>query len=559
MKEKKVILIVDDNRLNIVLLSNILKKEGYDILEAANGQIALDIVKDKQDAISLVLLDINMPVMNGYEFLDKMNEIGLLSSVPVIVTTSNEDENAEVKCLKNGASDFIRKPYEAQIVKHRIKSLFRLVENSALLNRLEIDRLTGLYSKEFFFHYAEEILDKNPDGTFYIVYTDIDDFKMINAKYGNEVGDKLLKYFANRIKEYVDDSGICGRIGADEFAMLLCSEKEHTQEEVGKLMEQKHADAPVQGFKSRYGIYKIHSRSITISDMCDRAKIAEETVKHQYGVYYAIYNDKIRERIAREHLLTDSMEKGLKNNEFKVYIQPKFYSRKKTIMGAEALVRWNHSELGLISPGEFIPLFEKNAFIINIDLFVLEETCKFLKNRIDKGLENVPISVNISRVDFYNESLVDLIIKTVDKYQIPHELIHLEVTESAYTDNPDEIIMVINEFRKLNFKIEMDDFGSGYSSLNMISEVLVDVIKVDMHFIRKKNAIKADKRTNILSFIIKLSKWLKVPTVIEGVETEEEFRYVRDMGCDVVQGYYFSKPIPIEKFGGYLNDCLLAR
>lgn len=202
-KEKVKILIVDDSRLNRTILGNILRSDGYQTLEAENGQTAYELVSSDSNNIALILLDIGMPVMNGYEFLEEMNRTNLIHSVPVIVTTGDEDVGTELLCLERGASDFLKKPYNADLVRHRVQSLLRLWDNAILINQLEIDRLTGIYNKEPFYMHAKEILDRHPETKFKIIYTDIDDFKMINARYSTETGDELLKYLAGLFKTEV--------------------------------------------------------------------------------------------------------------------------------------------------------------------------------------------------------------------------------------------------------------------------------------------------------------------------------------------------------------------
>ncbi len=554
MSAKKTILVVDDNKLNRMILCRILASDGYDALEAENGREALEILQKPGQSVSLVLLDIVMPVMDGYAFLTEMNETDLIQTVPVIVTTGNEDDNAEIRCLEKGASDFLKKPYNAELVRHRVRSLLRLWDNAALINRLETDRLTGVYSKEFFFRRAEELLEANPKKPYYIIYADVDDFKLINIRYGNAAGDELLKYLAELCRKQAGKDGICGRLGGDTFAMLLSERPKRTQQQLGSAFSREFRDAPVKGFQIRCGVYPVADRSISVSDMCDRAKMAEASIKHQYGVYYAVYDSSMMMRALREHQLVDGMEEGLEKKQFVLYLQPKHCTETGAVAGAEALVRWKHPELGNISPQEFIPLFERNGFIARLDDYMLGEACSVLNRWRGNGLLPVPISVNVSRLDFIVGDLPERIRRCVDANGIPHALIHLEVTESAYTDNPQKIISDISALRDMGFQIEMDDFGSGYSSLNMLSELPIDILKLDMRFIRSDNDRIAGNKRNILSYIVSLSKWLQLPTVAEGVETREEYEQLKAMGCDLIQGYYFARPMPANDFEAYMRE-----
>lgn len=551
---KKLILVVDDNRLNRSILTRILHADGYDTLEAENGQEAFDLMRSGRHEISLLLLDISMPVMDGYTLLQKMNDTSLISTLPVIVTTGNEDASAEIRCLESGASDFLRKPYNAELVRHRVQSMLRLWDNAALINRLEFDRLTGVYSKEFFYRYAEEALAADSEGRYAIVYTDIDDFKMINAHYGTAVGDDLLRFLGRTLRATAGEGGLCGRFDGDAFTLLLHDPRHYTQEEVGRLLTENFAGAPVEGFQLKAGVYNVADRSLSVADMCDRAKLAVGAVKHRYGQYYAVYDDSLQKRAMREHQIVNCMEDALAQEQFLVYLQPKHSVENGTVAGAEALVRWIHPTLGFISPGDFIPLFERNGFIAKLDYYMWEKVCRVLRRWLDEGRDAVPISVNASRADFAQPNLARRIENLVDSYGVPHDLIHFEVTESAYTDQPQQIIGAVQELRSCGFLIEMDDFGSGYSSLNMLSELPIDILKLDMRFMQS-GVLEAEggSRRNVLSFIVSLSKWLQLPTVAEGVERQEEFDLLQAMGCNYIQGYYFAKPMPVQDFEEYLN------
>lgn len=553
MGVRKTVLVVDDNRLNRIILCNILRSDGYSTLEAENGQDALEALQNKANAVSLVLLDIKMPVMDGYGLLKRMSETGLITSIPVIITTGDDEQDAEIRCLDLGASDFIKKPYNAELVRHRVRSLMRLCDNAALINRLETDRLTGVYTKEFFFQYAETMLDEHPDESFDIVYTDIENFKMINARYGITVGDELLRYIVSHHFGMMNDDVLAGRISADMFALLKKSGKNYTQEEVGALYAEAFRDAPVKNFQFKSGVYHIHDRSLSVADMCEKAKLAVETVKNQYGVYFAVYDDSMREKALREHQLANCMDEALYDGQFLVYLQPKHCAKTCEVAGAEALVRWMHPELGFVSPGLFVPLFERNGFIAKLDFHIWGRVCAILRRWMDCGRELVPVSINASRADFMASDLPERIERLVDSYGIPHEFIHFEVTESAYTDNPQQLIAAVSALQDMGFKIEMDDFGSGYSSLNMLSELPIDILKLDMRFIQGGNDRIKDGKRNILGFIMNLSKWLELPTVAEGVETGEEFESLKAMGCDYIQGYYFAKPMPTDEFEKYID------
>lgn len=552
---EKTILVVDDNIVNHHILCKILKESGYRVLEAMNGQEAFDLISDSENQVSIILLDLVMPVLDGFGLLKKMRETGLISTIPVIVLTGNDEQETEIRCLEEGASDFLKKPYNAQLVRHKVASILRLWDNAMLISKLEIDELTGVYNKECFYRKSEEKLAADPEQAYMMLYLNIEDFKMINAHYGAQLGDQLLKYLGGILKKKWGETGICGRIGADNFGVLLKADKLVSQEEVGKFYENVMEESPVKGVNIKCGVYYVTDPSQTVAVMCDYAKIAEESVKHHYGLFYGIYDESMSQNAMRDHQLANYMEEALREKQFLVYLQPKHSTETGAVAGAEALVRWIHPELGFISPGEFIPLFEKNGFIVKLDAFVWEEVCRVLHQWQEEGIELVPVSVNASRADFLLSDLPEYMDELIDQYDIDPRFLHVEVTESAYTDNPEQIISMVSTLRDMGFKIEMDDFGSGYSSLNMLSELPIDILKLDMRFMQsgKNEQLKGSKR-NILSFIVSLSKWLQLPTVAEGVETKSEVEDLKSMGVNLIQGYVYAKPMPIADFKEYMQN-----
>lgn len=548
MARKRKILIVEDQEINRIILCNILDQD-YDLLQAVNGLEGLNLLRSCKEDISLILLDLTMPVMDGYEFLDHVKKDPIMSAVPVIITTSKDSDEDEIRCLANGASDFVTKPYNPEVVRHRIASIIHLRESSAMLNMLEYDQLTGLYSREFFYQRVMRILEQDPDKEYDIICSDIENFKLVNERSGEGMGDELLRYVADLIRKHLGSNDICARIRGDVFAFLV----EHKENNFGEVIQQQiengYPDCPVPNLIIKYGIYENVNRHLPVSVMCDRALLALRRIKNQYGKYVARYDDSLRLAILREQQILDSMEPALLEHQFEVYFQPKHEIFTGDVTGAEALVRWNHPQFGFMSPGEFIPLFERNGFISKLDSYVWNETCSTLRRWEDKGLPVVPISVNLSRANFDIPDLAERVCRIADCHNVDHNLLHLEITESAYTDNPQQIIDIIHQLREMGFKIEMDDFGSGYSSLNMLSELPIDVLKMDMHFIQQK---ATDQNRSILNFIVSLSKWLNLVTIAEGVETHEQMEYLKSIGCCYVQGYYYAKPMPAADFEEYL-------
>lgn len=547
--EKKTILIVDDEYINVAILGEILRKD-YSILSASNGMEALEIVRKNWKDISLILLDIVMPEMDGFQVLEELKKNECWSGIPVIITTSQESDEDEIRGLKNGATDYVIKPYNPEIVKYRVQSILHLCETSSMMNYLEHDKLTGLYSREFFYRYAAAILEENPHTEFDIICSDVENFKMVNELHGIQKGDEVLAYLAGCFRKYFTRrTELCCRLRGDIFAALVEHRQDLEEEEFLKGFLQDSEKAPISNLVVKFGIYEKVERELQVSAMCDRAVLALERIKRHYGQVISRYDDSLRVELLREKHLLDNMEAAIRERQFVVYFQPKYHIESGRMVGAEALVRWEHPEFGFISPGEFIPLFEKNGFITKLDCYVWEEACRCLKDWENKGLCIVPVSVNISRVDFGAPDLMECLIGLVKKYGIETKMLHLEVTESAYTDNPRQIVETVDRLREHGFVIEMDDFGSGYSSLNMLGDLLLDVLKLDMKFMSEKRIVQ-DK--SILSFIINLGKHLNLDVIAEGVESEEQVQKLKALGCCYAQGFYYAKPMPGELFETFL-------
>ena len=551
MPAKRTILIVEDNEINRMMLSELLSSE-YMVLEAENGQQALDVLERKKDEISVILLDITMPVMDGYTFLSIAKKDPSLASIPVIVTTQSDSEADEVAALSHGATDYVAKPYKPQIILHRVASIIHLRETAAMINQFQYDRLTGLYSKEFFYQRVRETLRQNSGQNYYLICSDIVNFKLINDVFGVAAGDRLLCGIADMYRRYVGEGGICGHLDADRFACLLEFDDVFTEQmfisanvEFNRLQNAKNVAV-------KWGIYSVGNQNVTVEQMCDRALLAARSIKEQYGVYYAAYDDKLRDELLRQQAIIDSMETALKEGQFLVYLQPKYRIWDETLAGAEALVRWKHPEWGFQSPAEFIPLFEKNGFITKLDQFVWDKTCFYLRKWDEEGYPPIPVSVNVSRADIYHADIADIMMRTVSKYGLTPSRLHLEITESAYTEDPGQIIETVRHLRELGFVIEMDDFGSGYSSLNMLNQMPIDILKLDMQFVQSETAKPMDQ--GILQLIMELARRMHLSVVAEGVETKTQLDRLSETGCEYVQGYYFARPMPEGEFETLMRD-----
>ena len=541
--EKRLILIAEDEFINREILGHILESD-YEIIYACDGEETLNQIKENKNKLSLVLLDLIMPKINGIDILEHVKKDSILSNIPIIVVTS--DALSEEKSLNLGAADFIPKPYPREtVIKARIKRTIELYEDRKIINYTERDPLTRLYNKEYFYQYASTI------DTYYEItdalILDIRHFHIINDRFGVHYGDRVLRNVADKLREVINQlDGIVCRKEADTF-MIYCPHQDNYSFILDKLKE---IDSSII---YRIGIYEYVDKDVDVSIRFDRAKLASDKIRTSINKNIEFYNEKMREKELYEEKLINDFEESLLNNEFKVFYQPKFNVRKDKpyLSSSEALVRWFHHDLGMVSPGDFIPLFEENGLIQRLDKFVWSEVGKQLRNWKEKYDFYVPVSVNVSRIDMYEPDFIDTLLKIIKDNNLTTNDIYLEITESAYTSDSKQMIEIVNKLRDLGFSIEMDDFGTGYSSLNMINELPIDVLKLDMVFVR--NAHK-NHDTKIVEFIIDIAKYLNVPVIAEGVETKEQVESLKNLGCDIIQGYYFSKPIPSNEFEKFIIE-----
>ncbi|MEG2649442.1 MAG: EAL domain-containing protein, partial [Eubacterium sp.] len=548
----KTILVVDDNKINRKILVKILSSE-YSVLEAENGAVALEILRQNHESISVVLLDIVMPVLDGYDVLRRMHEDAFLSKIPVIVASGQNTEDAEVKALSLGANDYVLKPYKPEIIKHRIANTIYLMETSSFVNSVQRDALTGIYGKDYFYLQVNKILNSHPENQYDLICYDIERFKLVNDRYGTHFGDDLLKYIANIMVEALDGYGICGRLGSDDFACLVPHREQYQKEDFSSYINliNKFSKKVSLDLVLKYGIYFIEDSTTPVNIMCDRAILAKESIKGKYETFFAYYNDTIRQKLLDEQMIISNAKKALQENQFQVYFQPKYDLKTNEIVGAEALVRWLHPVKGFLPPSAFIPIFERNGFISELDYYIWEQCCQKMKAWADLGNTVTPVSINVSRVDIYDQELPEKLVFLIQKYELSPKYLHLEITESAYTENSEQLIEMVSKIKSMGFIIEMDDFGTGYSSLNMLSELPIDILKLDMRFIQKEE--KKNRDRSILSFIISLAKWMDLQVVAEGIEKAEQVQLLQALNCEYAQGYFFAKPMPQEQF----EQCLL--
>lgn len=551
MGKKGTVLIVDDEKVNRIILRKILETE-YDILEASNGEEAYDIFVEQYGFITAVVLDVFMQSGSGIDFLKRYHDSEFYQRIPVVVATIENGTSIEKECLALGAWDFIKKPYDVDILRFRLenvieRSQFKVAEELKYVK--EYSTLTGIYNKKRFFEETRRVLDRNPKEQFAFLRIDIEKFRLVNSFYGIQEGNKLLQFLASYIENVLEPypCKAFGHLEADIFGICVPYERKQDLVDFVEELAKQLRNYPLEfDLVPACGIYLIVDKKISINDMYDMASLAAQHCKGNCMSGYAFYSDSMSVTIIKEQVLVNSMRNALESGQFVPYIQPKYNLDKSRMDGGEVLVRWIDPKRGMIAPNEFIPVFERNGFIVKLDYFVWESTCKLLRRWMDEGRSPRPLSVNISRVSLYNPHLVDQICELTERYGIPRELLQLELTESAYTQNQAAIRELMAKFREKGFTVLMDDFGSGYSSLNVLKDIVVDILKIDMKFL---SDVEVKKRSeDILASVVEMSKKLNMPVIAEGVEKEEQVQFLKSIGCDYVQGYYFGKPMPIDDY-----------
>ena len=474
----------------------------------------------------------------------KKNEITLYanSTREIVEKDSGGERYYKVQCRR--LEDRNRRYLGSYLVIHdQTDAVNQYKEEQYLMSH---DRLTGLYNKEYFYAVTAKLLKSNFKEEYYIVCSDIKNFKIVNDIYGNQAGDELLIKVAEVLRTWSADGEAYGRLDNDRFGMLM-KKKSFDEKQILKLLQDAiYIDADEYFSVNMYlGIYEVEDRSLPVSGMCDRAQMALGTVKGNYEKKIAFYDRALRDNLLSEQKLAREAEIALEEEQFLIYLQPQIDTQGR-VLGGEALVRWQHPEQGLIMPGKFIGVMEKNGMIAKLDYYIWELACRQLRAWKDKGWEDMYISVNISPKDFYFLNVYDSFIKLVEKYNInPHNL-KLEITETAVINNLDKQLKLIDRLRGVGFVMEMDDFGSGYSSLNMLKDIKMDMLKVDMAFLGQTD--NKERARTILKIIIELAKQLNMPAIVEGVETDEQVEFLKKVGCDIFQGYYFAKPMDIPTF-----------
>lgn len=548
--KKHSVLVIEDNEINRDLLDEILSEE-YNLFFAENGKVGLDLLKEHRSVIDIVLLDLEMPVMNGYEVLEEVSKDPQLQSIPIVVISANEDADEEVRCLKLHATEFLHKPYVPSLVHLRVEGLLRLRDCISQVSELEIDQKTGAYTYNAFLYHATKMLQEHPDVDYTLALTDVIGFKALQDSYGERSFDVLRKE-VDLLKEHMGNEGIVGYYSFDHVLFLYPTQTHDESEEQKLALFDSYMSRMSKALKVtvKAGFCEHIDPTRPLPSYLDVLRLALDKALKHYNHYADFVGTQQLDQIQRAKRIEQEMEKAIKIGQMQVYYQPKHDAKTQKLIGAEALLRWIHPEMGFISPAEFIPIFEQNGFVFKADAFVWEQTCKYQREWIDKGLPVVPISVNASRQDFDSPEILNHSIEVMKKYDLSPSLMHVEVTESFFSDLSAEAIDRMGIIRNSGIHVELDDFGTGYSSLHSLAELPIDVVKFDMSFVRR---LHEPREQLVMQGCVDLIKRLQMSTIAEGVEDANTSQMIADFGIDAIQGYYYSKPLPAKQFEEYLT------
>ncbi|HBH3006498.1 TPA: EAL domain-containing protein [Clostridioides difficile] len=522
-------LLKQDNDIQEV---NRLKKE---LQENKTGATVLNMLEERR-YLGYATMD------NGNSENNYIKNWNLIFSIPETVVFSNSEQiiNRAIYAVLFIVLIFIAIIFYINYIK---KS-----NEKEILSLAYEDKVTYIGNQNKFYRECSKYLLDKPSLNYIIVYFDINNFKMINDTFGYEFGDNLLITIAKALKEELTEGEVYARLSSDYFA-IFCDYKNGRNKIIRKL------DSIRNNIESNLsivfeislcvGIYFVEEGEVDIQKAVNKANMARSVAKGK-NINYAIYNEDVRNKLSEESMILDDIKIALVKNQFEVYYQPKFSLVNGEMIGSEALIRWNHPEHGFISPAVFIPIAEKSKLILKIGRFVFERVCTDLSEWKKQGKKIVPVSVNLSRVELYQPDIVKFINKTIQMYNLSSDLIEIEITETVAINELNILKNILNELRKYGFSISMDDFGTGYSSISCLRDMPIDILKLDKSFL---DGIELDERSrNIAKSIVSLAKSLDLVVIIEGVESKEQAELMKQFGCDLVQGFYFARPMPAKNF-----------
>lgn len=531
---------------------------GLVLADCRQYQLDLDLLKDQWDHVKKEIGEVRQGA-RADALIDSSERLFEIANDTVFTIEQYSGEMAEKTARMIFATALVSAAAFACTVYFYIRKFFQLkVTNEKLEELTSRDELTGAYRADKFYSEVNRMMEREPDAKFAVLYIDFENFKYVNDVFGYSYGDDLLKGYAQLVMSRLKEEELLARDVADRFVLLRRYETQEELLETQKMMDEEFLNSD---------IVMLNRHMLTIAcgiccaedlveepeavKMVNRANFAQKEVKNKPGKHYAFYGEEIRQKLIAEMAVKDRMQEGLDNEEFVVYLQPKVGVEDGAVKGAEALVRWAVPGNGLLSPGLFIPVLEKNHFIGKVDRYVFEKVCKWLHDRMANGKTVVPISVNVSKIQFYNPDFIPVYAGIKKQYGIPDGMLEIELTESAAFEHEEYLMQVVRELHDNGFLCSLDDFGTGYSSLGLLKDLPIDVMKLDGVFFRV--SVDVNRGHTILKYIIDMVKELNISTVAEGVEREEQVEFLKSAGCDLIQGFAFYRPMPVEQFEEVLD------
>lgn len=542
--EKNKVLIVNTNHNNSEGLVKKLDID-FEVVLTRGYQATLNIIAKENNEIAVIIVDIDYLSGDSCKFLGQIKELN--PHIPVFFLADSTDLSAKKEALELGAFDYIIKPYNEDLFKLKLTNILQVLKNTKELTEAKDEKLTALLGYDEFFEQGQQLLSAAGESHFVLINLNINGFKLLNETLGIESGNRLLSQLDAIFQAEMHHQGfLASRITGDEFVFII-------DLELGSIAKFKNdlilaLDELENRISFRMGIYLVEFEDTSIRTAYDRAKMASDMATGNEFINEVFYNDDMRQEQMFIKEIVDTFDDSLANGDFEIHYQPKFNLFDNSIVGAEALIRWNHPNLGFLAPSKFIAILEQRGLIVRLDYFVWEQACAFMRRWLDAGNEIVPISVNLSRFDIFDERILDFLNQVLFKYQLDHSAMHLEITESYATD--DELLIdVVNHLKDNGFIIEMDDFGSGYSSLNILDELSIDIIKMDLRFILNRT-----RNNRVVNYVIDLADKLDLKVIVEGIESLEQIEALKELGCAYGQGYLFSRPLQENEFWKMLKE-----
>jgi diguanylate cyclase len=559
------VMMVDDEPITLEVVQAFLEEAGYQnfILTSESANAMNVLAAERPD---VVLLDLMMPQVSGFDILKAMRADATFRHIPVIVLTSSTDAETKLKALALGATDYLAKPVDASELTSRLRNT--LAAKAYVDRIMYFDTLTGLHNRQMFVDHLDWTLRqaKRYGHTGALLHINIDRFKKINDALGPALGDELLKDAAKRFDKCIRVSDTLGqldedkslprlsRLGSDEFGVLL---GQLDKTEGAAIFAQRVHESMAAPFEiGGREVFMTCSIGITIfpvdgkdrNTLLQQAAVALGVAKERGGNTHCYFSKDLNDRSLQYLRLHSELRKAIDGKEFQLFFPPKIDTRTRQLIGAEALLRWNHPERGLVAPGEFIPFAEETGLIVPIGAWVFEEACRQITTWQAAGLEPVRISVNISGRQFGESDFLTTIRDTLKQFAVDPGYLQIELTESILMENAAESIQILQQLKELGLKLSIDDFGTGYSSLSYLGRLPLDELKIDRSFLTAIGDKTSEKSAPIVVAIIALAHSLDLSVVAEGVETEAQWTFVRDRGCDECQGYLFGRPVPVSDF-----------